>query len=121
MKLEDTLINKKLVLLAVKYVPAIMALTCCCKMLIFECIEARPNIINWINVLLNMFIVCVFYIEGIVFQFCSKHRNLCKIALLGYVFYILFMIFNPSPWITVPLCLVYIKFVIIMLIMYEGI
>lgn len=114
-------VTKQLLLLAVKYVPAIMALTCCFKIFLFEYTGDKPNIINWINVLLNIFIVLIFYLEGVVFRFCWKHRSLCRTALWGYVFYIGFMIFDPPGWFTIPLCIFYIILVIIMSITYEHI
>ena len=112
---------RNLFLLSVKYIPAIMALTCCLKMFIFEYTEYEPNIINFINVILDAIIVVVFYITGRVFKFCYKHQNICIVTLIGYGFYLAFILFNIHSSYTVPICIFYILIIIIMLLKYKSI
>lgn len=89
-------IYKKLFLLGIKYGPSIMALTCCLKIhllahdptLTHQC----EYVVHWINWVLNLFFLGMFYTAGKYFHYCWKHQSLCRITLAGYIYYPIFLI-----------------------------
>lgn len=121
----DNQLLKKLYLIGIKYGPSIMALTCCLK-LFCESIDGAStssyeNITHSINIILNLFIIGMFYITGIYFHYCWKHQSLCRIATWGYVFYTFFIIFKPSQEITLVLTSWYLIFTFIVTLGYKKI
>lgn len=114
---------KKLYLLGIKYGPSIMAITCCFK-LFFDSIEGvstgiYEDIIHCINVLLDWFIIWLFYITGLYFNFCWKHQSLCKISAWGYLFYLIFLIVKPDQIITIILTSWFLIFTVIVTLSYK--
>lgn len=116
---------KKLYLIGIKYGPSIMALTCCLK-LFFEAIDGTStgmyeDITHGINIVLNFFVIGMFYITGKYFHYCWKHQSLCRIAIWGYVFYTFILIFKPQQEMTIILTTWYLIFTIITTLGYKKI
>lgn len=124
---EDLLspkILKRVFLIGIKYGPSIMAITCCLKIHLLshsihkDNFELSVNVINW---LLNLFFLGMFYIAGKYFHYCWKHQSLCRIALWGYVYYIVFIVLKTPHEVIHPLSLWYLCFVIVTTISYKSI
>ena len=116
---------KTLYLLGIKYGPSIMALTCCLK-LFCESIDGAStslyeDMTHSINLILDFFIIGMFYITGRYFHYCWKHQSLCRIATWGYIFYTFFLIFKPSQEITLILTSWYLIFTFIVTLGYKNI
>lgn len=114
---------KKSYLLGIKYGPSIMALTCCLK-LFFESVGGittgiYEDIIHYINVILCWFIIWLFYITGLYFNFCWKHQSLCRITAWGYLFYLMFLISKPSQLITIILTSWFLIFTLLVTLSYK--
>lgn len=114
---------KKVFLLCVKYGPSIMALTCCLK-LFFDSKDLSGSSIwedmtHIINLILDYFIIGMFYIAGKCFNFCWKHESLCRIAAWGYLYYTLFLSLNTKQEIMVILTSWYLIFTIVITLLYK--
>lgn len=91
--------DKYILIQYIKYGPALLAITCGLKIHL-SLYESHPHFgdifIHWVNWLLNLSLLVMFYAAGKYFHFCWKHRSLCRIALYGYLFYATVLIFNLS-------------------------
>lgn len=115
---------KRIYLLGIKYGPSVMALTCCFK-LFFDSIDNSSSniyedIVHFINLLLNYFVIGMFYITGKYFHYCWKHQSLCYVAAWGYLFYFFFLIIKPCEDIIGILALWYLIFTLVITISYKS-
>lgn len=91
--------------------PSVMVLSCCLKLLFLDLSNHTHTtellVVNSINLLLNFLITFWVFCLGKTFDFCWKHRLLCKLAYLGYFMFLIFMIFNINKVIVFPIILGY--------------
>lgn len=114
--------QRKYSLLAVRYGPVLLGLTCSAKIILLSHGEAimSPSemILHFLNLLLDLSLLCSFYIQGKTFGFCWKHQSLCRTAAWGYLYYFMFFSFGvPMDYIRetaylfgaimIVMCLVY--------------
>lgn len=117
---------RHLSLIFIKYLPAILAITCSVKILILSTHDLNQYCysvlcVNLINVILELFIVGGIYVLGKTLNFCWKHRSLCRTATWGYIYYIIFILFKVQAIYIIPLTIFYVCLVIIMVICYNEI
>lgn len=111
---------KKSFLACIKYGPPILAITCCIKLYLIP-FGHEIILLHIVNVLLNLYLIFMFFIAGKYFRYCWKHRSLCRITLGGILYCAAFMIFDtPNKEIT-PLVIFYIIFVLLITISYRSI
>lgn len=80
---------KHLTLLAVKYGPTLMALSCSIKCRLLGLPDTPERlVVNLINVVLDLALLGVFWIEGKAMGFCWKHEFICRLALYGYLYFL---------------------------------
>lgn len=111
---------KKSFLTCIKYGPPILAITCCIKLYLIP-FGHEIILLHIVNVILNLYLIFMFFIAGKYFRYCWKHRSLCRITLGGILYCTAFMIFDtPNKEIT-PLVIFYIIFVLLTTISYRSI
>lgn len=118
-------VYRHLGLMAVKYAPSVLALTCSVKILL-NCLSSAEKdayllAINWVNSILSLFILGAVYVLGKCYGYCWKHRSLCKMALWGYVYYIFFLTFQIPRDEVLYISILYVAFVIASTLLYTEI
>lgn len=114
--------HKKILLIWIKYGPSLMALTCCLKIFLWThvtYIDTGIIIMNIINLILNILIVFMLYCSGVYFGYCWKHKSLCRLAMWGYIYYPLFIIFEVPNNELYALTAFYVIYVVIIQMIYN--
>lgn len=111
---------KKAFLTCIKYGPAIIAITCCIKLYLIP-FGHELALLHIVNIVLNVYLIFMFYIAGKYLKYCWRHRSLCRISLWGIVYCTAFIIFDTPNEAATPLIIYYIIFVLIILIGYRSI
>lgn len=88
----STLALKKLMLIIVKYAPAIMGLSCVIKVYLVSVTETSFDYLNIVNVILDSLQVIGYIIAGKALGFCSSHSNIGYLTLFGYGYYTCYML-----------------------------
>lgn len=120
---REKAICRRITLIAIKYAPVVLSITTSLKIFLI-CLDdefdtAYSISVNWINLLLNVAILSVFYAMGRYFGYCWKHRSLCRTCMFGYAFYAMCMITRPPKTEALPLAVIYVIVVLTMACLYK--
>lgn len=117
--------RKSILVLGIKYAPSILALTCSAKIFFLSLNDTPRSVweagVNWINCILNIAALFVFYCMGKYFAFCWKHTSLCRVAMWGYIYYAVFLLFGIPMETLKPLSLLYMIMVIALTSIYSEV
>lgn len=117
------IVRRSFFLIAIKYAPVILAITCAAKIFILSNNDspksAEELLVNWINLALNAFFLIVFYSAGRYFHFCWKHKSLCRIAGWGYAYYAVFLLSGAPHDAVLPLTTFYLLLVLFLTPFYR--
>ena len=115
-------VYKRIMLIGIKYLPALFALITACKILLLNVnsIENMSYIepVHWLNLLLSAIGIGTTYCAGRCLGFCWKHRSLCRIAIYGMIFYIGVLIFAVPASAVSYVCYAYMIITIITVLLY---
>ena len=116
---------KTIIVQAIKYAPTVLALTCSVKIWMLTMHDGDKDAwlygVNWINWVLQVVTVGVFYCMGRYFGFCWKHRSLCRLALWGCIYYATFLISGVAKTDIRPLTMAYVILVLGVALMYKEV
>lgn len=116
---------RRLTILCIKYGPTLLAFSCAAKVWLI-CMaggfDTAPLIkaVSYINLITSLLILMLFYAAGEVFNFCWKHKSLCRLTFIGYVYFFLALTFNFSSCYEIKvLSIWYVAIVLIISLIYK--
>lgn len=115
-------VYKRIMLIGIKYLPALFALITACKILLLN-VNSIENMsyvepVHWLNLLLSAIGIGTTYCAGRCLGFCWKHRSLCRMAIYGMIFYIIVLIFAVPASAVSYVCYAYMIITIITVLLY---